>query len=29
MNKPPKTYFKNDFLPKLEVGKFYEDKALI
>ena len=29
MIKPPKTYFLNEFLPKLNIGKVYEDKALL
>ena len=28
MIKPTKTYFTNDFIPKLEIGLMYEDKAL-
>ena len=28
MIKPTKTYFTNEFIPKLELGKLYEDKAL-
>ena len=28
MIKPPKNYFTNEFIPKLELEKIYEDKAL-
>ena len=28
MIKPPKNYFKDEFIPKLNIGKLYEDKAL-
>ena len=28
MIKPPKNYFKDIFIPKLEIGRIYENKAL-
>ena len=27
MIKPPKNYFTNEFIPKLNIGLIYEDKA--
>ena len=29
MIKPSKNYFKNEFLPKLNIGLIYEEKALL